>query len=293
MIALIYNPNSGGFRAETLEQLQQMLRDRRLDHRLYPTERAGHASELAARAVADGADTLACYGGDGTTYEVINGLPDPAAVTLLPIPCGTGNDLLRTLGLPRDACRALQAQLDGKARAMDLVLVNEGRYLNVAGIGLDVAVLREYALLRGRGFGNFAYKLAVFRAMHRFRPMRLSLRIDGGDAQAIDCSMLSVGNGKYIGGGMCCVPDADPFDGVWDGIIVRPVSNWLIALLLPLFFIGKHTRLPLVRTMRGRTLEIDADEPFWMQMDGELSEMRHARIRVQPGGIHLRLPGSR
>lgn len=292
MIALIYNPNSGGFRAETLEKLQQMLKDRQLDHRLYPTERAGHASELAARAVADGADTLACYGGDGTTYEVLNGLPDPAAVTLLLVPCGTGNDLLRTLKLPRDACRALQLQLDGEACPMDLVQVNEKRYLNVAGIGLDVAVLSEYALLRGRGFGNFAYKMAVFRAMHRFRPMHLTLRLDGGDAQAVDCSMLSIGNGKYIGGGMCCVPAANPFDGVLDGIIVRPVSNWLIALLLPLFFIGKHIHLSLVRMMRAHTLEIHADEPFWMQMDGELSEMQHANIRILPGGVRLRLPKS-
>lgn len=291
MIAIIYNPNSGGYRADTLRSIEAELSGRGLSFRLMPTERANHASELAARAVAEGAETLACYGGDGTAYEVLNGISDPSAVTLLLIPSGTGNDLLRTLGLPGDALKALRMQLDGRPRRMDLVEAGERRFLNVAGIGLDVQVLREYALLRGRSLGNFAYRLAIFRAMRHFRPLKLTLRMDDGEAQSIACSMLSIGNGKFIGGGMRCLPDADPFDGLLDVMLVRPVSNWLIALVLPLFFAGWHVRIrSLIQMRRVRSLEISAEAPFCVQMDGELSETNDLRIRIVPQAIQLRLP---
>lgn len=289
MFAIIYNPHSGGFSANELERMQQMLHSRGHECRLMPTQYAGHATELAAQAAADEVEAIISYGGDGTTYEVLNGMAE-SGIPLLLAPSGTGNDMIRTLNLPRDTVRALEMQLDSAPCAMDAVQVNDRWYMNVAGLGLDVTVLREYERLRSRMFGELAYRLAIFRALGLYRPESVRMSVDGGDFQPVRCSFLSFGNGRYIGGGMNCLPDADPFDGLLDVMIVNPLSRLFIVCILPIFFSGKHTKLPPVRMLRARSLTLEADEPFWMQLDGELYETRRAEVRVYPGLLRMRLP---
>lgn len=289
MFAIIYNPHSGGFSAKALERMRQMLRNRGHECRLMPTEYAGHATGLAAQAVADKIEAIISYGGDGTTYEVLNGMAD-SGVPLFLAPSGTGNDMIRTLNLPRDTVRALEMQLDSEPCAMDAVQVNDRWYMNVAGLGLDVTVLREYERLRSRMFGKLAYRLAIFRSLRLYRPESIRLSVDGSELEPVRCSFLSFGNGRYIGGGMNCLPDADPFDGLLDVMIVDPLSRLFIVCILPIFFSGKHTKLPPVHMMRAKTLTIEADKPFWMQLDGELYETSRAQVRVHPGQLRMRLP---
>ena len=289
MFAIIYNPHSGGFSADSLAKMQQMLSARGIDSQLMPTEFAGHAAKLAAQAAAEGAEAIVSYGGDGTANEVLNGMAQ-TSVPLLLAPSGTGNDMIRTLGLPRDTLQALQIQLDSEPCTMDAVQVNDRWFMNVAGLGLDVTVLREYERLRSRMFGSLAYRLAIFRALGLYRPESIRLSVDGGMPEPLQCSFLSFGNGRYIGGGMNCLPDADPFDGLLDVLIVKPLSRLFIVCILPTFFAGKHTKLPPVRMMRAKTLTIEADSPFWMQLDGELYETSRAEVQIHPKQLHMRFP---
>ena len=202
--------------------MQQMLSARGIESQLMPTEFAGHAVKLAAQAAAEGAEAIVSYGGDGTANEVLNGMAQ-TGVPLLLAPSGTGNDMIRTLGLPRDTVQALEMQLDSDPCAMDAVQVNDRWFMNVAGLGLDVTVLREYERLRSRMFGSLAYRLAIFRALGLYRPESIRLSVDGGMPEPLQCSFLSFGNGRYIGGGMNCLPDADPFDGLMDVLLVKPL----------------------------------------------------------------------
>lgn len=289
MHAIIYNPHSGGFSQGALDAIAQMLAKRGYDVKLLPTEYAGHATELARACVESRADAVISYGGDGTTNEVLNGMAG-SDVTLLLAPSGTGNDMIRTFGLPRDPGEALRIQLDCAPCRMDAVQVNDKWYMNVAGLGLDVTVLREYEALRSRMFGSVAYKLAILRALGAYRPETLRIGIDGGELQPLKCTFLSFGNGKYFGGGMKCMPDADPFDGLIDVMSVTPLSRLFICMVLPLFFAGKHTKLKPVTNYRVRSITLDADQPFWMQLDGELYSTQHAEIRVRPGILHMQLP---
>ena len=289
MFSIIYNPHSGGFSESALLQMQRTLTARGFECRLMPTEYAGHATKLAAEAVQQGYDGVISYGGDGTTYEVLNGMAG-SEIELLLAPSGTGNDMIRTLGLPRDPLAALQMQLDSPPCRMDAVQVNDRWYMNVAGLGLDVLVLREYEKLRSRMFGSLAYKLAIFCALGKFRPESIRLSLDGGAYEPLKYTFLSFGNGRYIGGGMNCLPNADPFDGLIDVMTVKPLSKPFIVGILPLFFSGKHVNLSPVRNYRVKRLALDSDSPFWMQLDGELYETTHADVQIHPGILRMLLP---
>lgn len=289
MYAIIYNPLSGGFKEEVLLSLVELFKARSLGCKLLPTQYAGHAIELARGAVAEQYEGIVAYGGDGTANEVLNGMAG-SDLPLLLAPSGTGNDMIRTLNLPADPLRALEIQLDSDICRMDAVQINDRWCMNVAGLGLDVTVLREYEQLRSKMYGSKAYRLAILRALKDYRPEKLRISFDGAPAKPLECAFLSFGNGIYFGGGMKCMPKADPFDGLLDVMIIKPLSRLFIICILPLFFAGKHTNLPPVTNLRAKHIVLDADAPFWMQLDGEIHQMQHADIRIRPGLLAMRLP---
>lgn len=289
MISIIYNPLSGGFSENTLHRLEEALIARGESCRLLPTAYAGHAAELAAQCAAEGCSAIVSYGGDGTANEVLQGMAT-TGVPLMIAPSGTGNDMIRTLGLPRDPIAALEIQLDSPLRPMDVISVNDRWSMNVTGMGLDVLVLREYERLRRRMFGSLAYKIAILMALGKYRPETVTYRIDDGPSVAAGHTFFCFGNGQYIGGGMKCLPFADPFDGLLDVMHIRPISKLFICRILPTFFSGRHTSLEPVTYTKAKRVEIHADEPFWMQLDGELYQTDHARLEIHPGLLRMRLP---
>lgn len=289
MYAIIYNPLSGGFNSNTLNGLQALLEKRGHSCKLMPTQYASHATELACKCAEENVEAIISYGGDGTTYEVLNGMAK-SGVTLLIAPSGTGNDLIRTLGLPRDTLKALEIQLDCAPCKMDAISVNDRWHVNVSGMGPDVLVLREYERLRSRMFGSLAYRLAILLAIGKFKPEKVRMSLDGSPMQLTPYTFLSFGNGRYFGGGMKCLPFADPFDGKIDVLYITPISRLFICCILPIFFSGKHTGLKPVKYMHAKSIVLDADEPFWMQLDGELYQTQHAEINIHPGLLNMRLP---
>ena len=152
MLLIISNPTSGsGAGAAILQRVKDALDERGLAYRSETTQRAGQASELADLAVREQMEGIVCVGGDGTIFEIVNGLAG-RFMTLYFVPCGTGNDFVRVLNLPKDPIEALRAQLGGKPRAIDVGRVNERYFLNVSGCGFDVEVLRQ--AVRGKKDGK-------------------------------------------------------------------------------------------------------------------------------------------
>ena len=125
MLYVIANELAGSGRgAETLRQVKALLEERGIPYRCRVTERSGHATGLAREALAEGASEIVSVGGDGTNFEVVNGLGG-RLVTLYFVPCGTGNDFAKKLQLPKDPLEALRLQLEGKPRRIDVGQVNE------------------------------------------------------------------------------------------------------------------------------------------------------------------------
>jgi diacylglycerol kinase (ATP) len=269
---IIVNPVSGrgaGERAAPL--VEQMLRGHGLDFDMVRTERPWHAAELAQQACADKYDVVVAAGGDGTANEVLNGLmlAKQAGVqrnVALGMLCvGRGNDFAFGAGAPRDLSAGCRALAEGHRRAIDVGrvvggLYPQGRYFgNGVGIGFDAVVGFE-ALKMKRLTGFPSYIVAALKTIFLFyRAPRVRIEYDG---QVVTQSSLlvSVMNGRRMGGGFMMGPNAQPDDGLFDLCIAEQVSRARILTLIPRFMNGTQSTHPAIRTARARRVVVTALE---------------------------------
>ena len=169
-VKVIINPRSGRGRAREQTGLIDTLGHRYGELDIVPTQRPGHATELAAAAAGEGYDLVAAAGGDGTVNEVVNGLVGAGERASLPmgiIPIGSGNDLAFGLGIRETPEEAVQRIFTGRPRAIDLARVTDDRgqsrvFQNNLGIGFDaIVVMRTETISRIQGFLIDVYKRQV------------------------------------------------------------------------------------------------------------------------------------
>ena len=290
MYALIVNPAAGNGRSlRLLPEIQSTLDREGIQSRVFETSKPGDATALAAAACRDGFDAVVSIGGDGTLLETASGMIG-SSVPLLIAPCGTGNDFIRTLELPRDPIACLSVQMHSAPLPVDAVRVNDRYFLNVSGTGLDVDVLRRTTKHKQRFKGLIPYLLAVFESIRHYSPGEAEIRLDDGPTERVRFSLISIGNGRYFGGGMCAVPGALPNDGLLDVIVVKPVKKWKIPFLLVLFITGKHIKAGLGVVRQCKKLAISKPGAT-LNLDGELYDCDRAEYEVLPGAITLRAPG--
>lgn len=245
------------------------------------TTGAGTAVEIAAEAAAGGYDVVAAAGGDGTANEVANGLLQsasgaPPALGLVPI--GSGNDYAYGLGLLDPLDVAVGRLFNGKRRPVDVAQIEDDRgrrrlVCNAVGIGFDAAVAIESLKIR-RLYGFPAYLLAALRSLAwRFHAPELQLHFDGGTGQQAirqKALLLAVGVGPRVGGGFRLTPDASFVDGLLDSCLARPMGRATMVAMLVRAMRGTHVTSPLVEMRRSRIIELVADRPLPIHVDGEI-----------------------
>ena len=143
--AFIVNPAAGsGFALTAMQKLEKKLKEKNISYRVYQTEMPGHATSIAAElAQKEEITAVVSVGGDGTAGEVAAGLTGTDKAMGI-IPAGTGNDFIKSAGIPNDPDKALDILLNGKTERIDTGIVNDRFFLNVCGTGFDVTVL-DYA----------------------------------------------------------------------------------------------------------------------------------------------------
>jgi diacylglycerol kinase (ATP) len=269
---VIVNPISGrGTGEASIPAIEEGLRASGVAFDLVRTERPWHASELAQRAVAEGVEVVVVAAGDGTANEVINGLMEAkrsrggktAALAMLSV--GRGNDFAFGIGTPMTVDAGCRALADGRRRWIDIGLVRgglypQGRYFgNGVGIGFDAVVGFE-ALKIKRLHGFASYLVAALKTIFLYyRAPRVRIRFDG---QEVDqgALMVSMMNGRRLGGGFMMAPDGDLGDGLLDLCIVDQTSRARIFGLIPHFMRGTQASQPEVRTSRVRSVSVTAVE---------------------------------
>ena len=288
MYYIIANETAGsGAGAAVFGRVCSMLQEKGLPFRADRTESVGHATRLADAAAVAGETDIICIGGDGTLFEVVNGLAG-RFVTLYFVPCGTGNDFVKVLNLPKDPLEALEAQLSGVPRKIDVGRLNQMHFINVSGSGFDVEVLRQAARFKKLGKGILPYLLGIFAALKNFRALPVEITADG-KTEKTEVTIFSVGNGCYIGGGMKAVPHASPDDGLFDVVIAQKFSRPAILRMLTKFIPGKHTSLPGIREFRCREITFRCPGMV-LDVDGELIPVDEAHYELLPGALGVRLP---
>ena len=290
MYTLIVNPTAGrGASAQLLEKVEALLKERGLDYAVYFAAEPMDAVRIARTLATERPEGIIALGGDGTLFEIINGMIG-SDVPLLFVSCGTGNDFVRTLKLPKDPLEALRQQLDAPIGRIDVGRMNDLYFLNVAGTGFDVDVLRNAEKYKAKYTGLRTYLFGLLDAIRDFRPITALVSFDGGPEEETTFSILSIGNGRYIGGGMKAVPYAKVDDGLFDVVTVRPVSKPAIFVLIAFYIAGKHVAMKLGKLRRCRKISIRRKN-MTLNLDGELRNADSACFELLPGALCVRIPG--
>lgn len=238
-----------------------------------------------------GADVLVVVGGDGMVSLGVNIVAE-TDVGLGIVASGTGNDMARTLGLPVDdtdaSIAALQKALAAGPRRIDLGRVRHGAlttwFACVLSAGFD-AVVNERANRMARPRDAHRYTIAMVRELLSFRAASYRIVVDGV-AATTEAMLVSVANGRSIGGGMKIVPDAEVDDGLLDLFVVDRMPRHRFLRVFPRVFRGEHTALPEVHITRGRTVSVDA-EGIIAYADGERVGPLPVEVSVAPGALRL------
>jgi YegS/Rv2252/BmrU family lipid kinase len=263
------------------------------------SEQPGQLTALAQEAIRGGAQRLVVVGGDGSVNEVVNGVAGEG-VEIAVIPRGTGWDFVRTYGIPRDLDAAVEIALSGDVREIDAGAVtyrtwagDEARahFANVASAGISGAIAQRANETSKALGGKISYYWATLAVFARWQTgeMRISVDDEIRGGKIIDAL---IANGRYLGGGMMMLPEAEPDDGLFDVLVIGDVTKRDLLFTLPKSYRGKHLPHPRLEVLRGRVVTVDADEPLPIELDGEQPGTTPARFEVVPRALRLRVPPS-
>jgi diacylglycerol kinase family enzyme len=292
-MCVIFNPRSGrGRAARRFEALRQSWASRAA---FWPTDQAGHAEDLARKAVQEGFRTVVAAGGDGTVHEVANGLlaagTCDAAFAVLPI--GSANDYAHSLAYGQG-----DGQVGGE-RCVDVAMASSssGRrryFVNCLGLGFNGKVTLEARRIK-RLQGVALYGLATLRALwYHYECPPLSVTIDDQPAATMPTLMLSVLLGRREGG-FVMAPEAKLDDGLLDYVHAGALSRWEVVRLLPrLALAGPPQNYPKVQMGRCRSFVVQSPVPLIVHLDGEFfaqpqDQIHDMEIRLLPRALRVKM----
>lgn len=234
------------------------------------------------------ADLVIVAGGDGT----LNAAVDALVETGLPVgilPLGTANDLARTLGIPTDlelACEIIRA---GHTRRIDVGRVNDKHFFNVASLGLSVGITRELTKDVKQRWGVLAYAIAAAKVLWAARPFLAEIR-DGDSVYRTSTVQITVGNGRFYGGGMTVADDAAIDDQRLDLYSLEIDHWWHLLRLFRALRTGSLANRTGVLTLTGNEFEIRTRRPRSINTDGEITTSTPALFRLVPKAVTVFTP---
>ncbi len=261
-----------------------------ISYEIVYTKEEGHATEIARRYSSMGDYRIYAVGGDGTLNEVLNGMMGSNS-SLGCIPGGSGNDFIKSLVSKFDRRRILMNTVLGTEEEMDVASVDGRYFINIASMGFDASVVNNVEKFKNRKYlpNKFAYLVSVLDTAKDFKNLNLRMIIDQQEINT-EAFMVAIANGKYYGGGIKIAPEADLHDGLLDVLLVRDINRAKIMKFLPKVVPGKHMDLDEVTLMRAKTIDLYADEPVYINIDGELEARREAHFRLEDAKVKFIIP---
>lgn len=268
--------------------------------RLHRTRRPGHAAELAREALTRGCRRIVVAGGDGTLQEVVNGLGDEAGrVELGLVPLGTGNDFVRSVGIPTDPIRALASMEAYRARPVDVLFCRRGsatgdgeplRVVNFAIGGFGGRVARHVTERRRRFWGSLVYLRAALADLPGLASYPARIRVDGEPVAEEPVLAVIVANGRWLGHGIPAAPEARIDDGLLDVVWIRAISSLRLPLLILRVLRARHLGHPAVSIRRGTRVDVRSAASMPYNADGQELGRGDVEFRVEPGALRVLAP---
>lgn len=286
MLTFIVNPAAGNQHALKVQSLlKQELDKRGIECRFVRTEKPGHATDLARQAAsADDCTGVVSVGGDGTAFEVACGLMN-TGVPMGIIPAGTGNDFIKTVGLPKKPLDALEFILTHDARPVDVGGLNDRLFLNVCGTGFDVTVLDYTTAAKKYCRGLLPYLIGLIRGIAHYKPVYVRFTADGHTEER-EVLICSIANGRFFGGGIAICPEASADDGLLDLVIAEHQPRWKLPFLVPSLLMGRIDKFSFTTHKRCREVEIYS-KGMRLNIDGEITNIDSAKFSVLQGALKL------
>jgi diacylglycerol kinase (ATP) len=278
---LIVNPAAGrGAVSANLPSVRSAFAAHGID-KVYESTAPGDEERLAVRAVRDGVQTIVAVGGDGTCGRIANAILQSAAeCRLAVVPAGTGNDFAKTLGLSR--CSPEQVAdlvVRDDAGKIDVGIADGHYFLNSCGFGFDASVLEATSRVRFLK-GDAVYIYSALRQLFTYRGAEVSVSgapgVKGGSML-----MVTVSNGRWLGGAFKIAPQASVLDGELDACFLGD-SNVMQRMKLFLGAMrGTHIGMPSVSAAGVEELMLTFPDNPLMEIDGELRRAQSRTVSVK------------
>jgi diacylglycerol kinase (ATP) len=286
-LLVIYNPTAG---RRSLRRLHRFLAQLgRLDVAvvLRETLARGDAEAFARAADAAEFDAVVAAGGDGTINEVVNGLAD-SALPLAVMPLGTGNVLANEIGLPRKPERVAEIAVAGAARPIWIGEVAGRRFVMMAGIGFDAAVVAGLDLALKRRVGKLAFVKEIIAQLWHHGACRYHVSCEGADhlpASAV------IANGRFYAGRFVLAPAARLDDPALQLVLFMRTGRLAMIRYLIAMALGRVHRLPDVRILRTACLTVAGPVGAGVEADGDIVATLPVTISVGARPLWLVQPG--
>ncbi len=293
-LAIVNPAAGGGRRGNLLTPALERLRAGGLQIEVAQTNAPGQATGIARDAYARGIRHFIAVGGDGTSYEVVNGLfPQTAGderPTLGFLPLGTGNSFLRDFS-DRGVEYAIESLLAQRSRPCDVLRLRhrdgELHFINLLSMGFsaDVAALRKR---RFSSWGEPGYQASIFLTLARFNlrpfPTRTEQQSDFDDRR---CLFVTFNNSKFTGGTMMIAPHAQISDGMIEYVRWGPIGRLGLVRNLPGLYDGSHINHPLAERQSVPRVEFNLTSPVDVMVDGEVLTVHCEALDVLPGALNV------
>jgi len=280
---VVVNPNAGhGKGKKDWKQIAFLLSKYNIEFSYCFTERPFHAITITKEAMSQGYRHFIAVGGDGTINEVINGIFDQKDistldVTVATITVGTGNDWGRMFDMPCDYEESVKiiSKEETKVHDAGLVYYQQGEekrkryFINIAGLGFDAMVIKRTNRQKEKGKrGKAIYMWNLLMSLIVYRNVHTEVEIDGRKIENHTFT-ISLGIGKYSGGGMMQTPNAVNDDGLFDVTIIKRMRKGEIIRNLKRLYDGSIYDHPKIQWYRGKDIKVNSDSLIHVEADGE------------------------
>ena len=292
-LLIIFNPNAAhGRSVRKLADIKTQFRSHGIKATFKLTTHPGHGRELVAGTRISDYDGLVAAGGDGTVFEVLNGLyshPKPDRVPMGLLPLGTGNAFARELHLDEEALRgAMELLHKGRTRQVDVGFVQSAdqsfHFVNIVSMGF--AVDAGLTAKKMKILGEPAYTLATLWQVLKLKSYPLELEIDG-KAMTSDNIFVTISNSRYTGTHFLIAPEARIDDGQFDVTILEKLPRTRLIKLFPTIYSGRHVEYTEVTTCKASEISIRSPAGLLLGPDGEFFGRSPAQITCIPGDLTI------
>jgi YegS/Rv2252/BmrU family lipid kinase len=289
-VAIIANPYSGKKKGnDKIEEVKNKLNKAGVKTDIFITEFHEHCKEIIEKIDILGYDGIISFGGDGTNYNMLNGLMEHYGESEIPplgiIPGGSGNSFARDLEI-FSLNDGIEAIIKNKPQKVDICRFTQDEknfyFVNLLGFGFVTDVATTAA--KFKSFGDFSYVIGVFHRVFKMTFHKLKMELDGEKIEEKNC-FVEICNSRYTGGDMLMAPDAKINDGLMDIVVLRPLTRMSILKTLPKLFKGTHGENPAVKFYKARKVIIETIPAKTLLPDGEIFGSTPTEITILPGRV--------